>query len=615
MRTLNLHRTPLLTAPVAAWLVVLLLAAAPQCASAQTDNSDLSLNEVASRDTLRMATSAEQAAERFAQALLAQKRGQDEQAQTLLEQVLELQPDHVGALYELAARHHDQDADSVALAEMERAAELDPRNYWIRQSLAELYASLGREDDAIAQLERLAHDYPRNSDLLAQLAGRYATRQDYEATVRTLDRIELLEGKSERLSMQKFRCYVQMKDERRAFDEIRALADEYPADVRYQVLIGDLYLDQGHTDKAYAEYQRIGREHPDNLALQVSLMNYYQQTGQDSLLTSAMQRVAASSQLDSDALMRLLQSVVYNDLQQRGDTARVMPLLRTALARPDATAPVCELAARYMVTRDLPAAQIRPVLEQMLTLDPTSLLARSQLLKYAVEAEDTAELIRVCEGAAAVNLPDPVFYYYLGIAYLQQRRNADAAQAMERGLAKSNDHTNLQMVTNMYSILGDLYHELGNDKRAYEMYDSCLLYRPDEALVLNNYAYYLSLEGRDLDKAAAMSLRSLEKEGHNPTYLDTYAWILFRQKKYEEARAVVDTLLTLLPSDSLTAADATLLEHAGDIYSKCGRADEAVDFWTEAAQLYQTGTSDDPAEQAEGAERVARKIKKRKYTE
>lgn len=599
----------------AAWLLAATLLAAPRAAYAQTDPADIPLDELATRDTLRMATPAEQVAERFAQALLAKQRGESGQAQALLEQVLEQQPDHVGALYEMATRHHYQRQDTTALAEMERAAELDPRNYWIRQSLAELYASLGREDDAIAQLERLAHDYPRNSDLLAQLAARYAARQDYEATVRTLDRIELLEGKSERLSMQKFRCYVQMKDERRAFDELRALADEYPADVRYQVLIGDLYLDQGHTDKAYAEYKRIGRDHPDHLALQASLMNYYQQTGQDSLFNATIQRVAANSQLDPDALARLLQSVVYNDLQQRADTTRVMPILRIALARPDVTAPVCELAARYMVTRDLPAAQIRPVLQQMLTLDPTSLLARSQLLKYAVEAEDTAELIRVCEGAAAVNLPDPVFYYYLGIGYLQQDRDAEAAQAMERGLSKTDGHTNLQMVTNMYSILGDLYHELGNDRRAYEMYDSCLLYRPDEALVLNNYAYYLSLEGRDLERAAAMSLRSLQKESHNPTYLDTYAWVLFCQKKYEEARAVVDTLLALLPSDSLTAADAILLEHAGDIYSKCGRTDEAVDLWTEAALLYQAAPSAPSAKQTEGAVRVARKIKKRKYTE
>lgn len=595
-------------------LFTILLLCAATALRAQTDQPARGMDEIGVTDTLSMTTPEERAAMQFARGLRAAMRSDVAQALACYERALELQPGHVGALHELSALHSRRGEDSLALAELSRAVDLDPKNYWLRRELADLYSETGREDEALAQLERLTHEYPRNSELLGSLASAYARREDYPSVVRTLDRIELLEGKSEQLSMQKFRCYVRMKDERRAFQEIRDLAEEYPADVHYQVLIGDLYLDMGRGEEAMAEYRRIAQSHPDNPNLQVSLVNYYHAEGEDSLAQATLTRLLGNDALDGDTRYEMLQSLVYQNLQQDADTAQVAPLLRAALARPDADARTCELAARYMVTRRMEPARVRPVLRQMLALDPTSLLARSQLLQYAVQEDDTAEMISLCEGAASLNLPDPVFYYYLGIGYLQQKRDTLAAQAFERGLEKADERTNLQMLTNMYTILGDLYHELGDNRRAYEMYDSCLLYRPDEAVVLNNYAYYLSLEGRELERAAAMSLRSLEKEGRNPTYLDTYAWVLFRQKRYKEACAVADSVLALL-GDSLTADEATLLEHAGDIHAKCGHTDRAMQLWQDAAALHADAPDAASAETRAARERLARKMKKRKYTE
>jgi Tfp pilus assembly protein PilF len=62
-----------------------------------------------------------------------------------------------------------------------------------------------------------------------------------------------------------------------------------------------------------------------------------------------------------------------------------------------------------------------------------------------------------------------------------------------------------------------------------------LKYNPDNIPVLNNYAYYLSLEQTDLDKAEEMSYRTIKAEPNNATYLDTYAWILFQLGQYNDA--------------------------------------------------------------------------------
>ena len=134
-------------------------------------------------------------------------------------------------------------------------------------------------------------------------------------------------------------------------------------------------------------------------------------------------------------------------------------------------------------------------------------------------------------------------------------------------------------------------------QEAYVAYDSCLQWKPDNISCLNNYAYFLSEEDKDLDKAERMSKKTIDEEPENPTYLDTYAWILFKQQHYEEAQKYIDKVLELSPSP-----DATLLEHAGDIYSKTGNTKEAVAFWKKALE----GKS-------KNAKLIRKKIKQRKY--
>jgi len=522
------------------------------------------------------------------------------EAYDLFHHALALDSQLVGAYYKLSNYEYFLHNDSASVELLEEASQQDADNYWVRQALVTLYANKNRDEDAIAELERLSKQFPRKTEVLWMLGEMYNKKQDYANVVKTLDRVGLLEGKSQELSMQKFRNYVQMKDEKKAFEEMTELAEEYPNDVRYRVLIGDLYADNGKFDKAFAVYKEIEKEHPDNFSLQLSIANYYQMRGEDSLYQEAMERLIVNEQLDDDTRVRFLQGICYQSVQQNTDTAQVLPLLRKLLSYPQKDTRVAELCARYMITRDAPKSAVKPVLKQMLDIDPEQELARNQLLSYAIEDEDTMEIVRLCKTAVDYNSSDPVYYYYLGIGYYQLKKNKEALESMQKGLGKVTDKSNLSLITNMYAVCGDLHHMLGNDKKAFENYDSCLLYRPDDALVLNNYAYYLSLQKKDLARAEEMSKRSLEKEANNPTYLDTFAWILFQQKRYEEARVAIDSVLVLL-GDSVSADDANLVEHAGDIYMKCGQTERALELWNRAKQLgTDSATIDD-------------KIRKKKY--
>ncbi len=567
--------------------------------------------QIETTDTLLPTTAEERANAFYLEGLRQQLNGNHDDAYELFCHALDLNPQLVGALYELSGYTHYMRDDSLAFEQLKQAADIDSDNYYLKQALVSSYLSQNRQDEAIQELEQMARQYPDKSSVLLTLVQMYGQKEDYKSMISALDRVELLEGKSEQLSLQKFRAYVQMKDEKRAFAEMRSLAEEYPNDVRYRVLIGDLYLDNGKLSEAKNTYDEIGRDHPDNVNLQLSLARYYQRTDNDSLYRQALERLVLNEQLDDDTRVQLVQGITMQSVQQNGDTAVLMPLFRQLLTLPQKDTRLAELCARYMITSSAPVASVKPVLRQMLQIDPEAELARGQLLAYAIQEEDTNEIVRLCRTAVDYNSSDPVYYYYLGIASYQQGNKETALDAIRKGLTKTGQSTDLALVTNMYAISGDLYHIIGDDRHAFEAYDSCLLYRPDDALVLNNYAYYLSLQKRDLERAEEMSRRAIRQEPLNATYLDTYEWVLFQQKNYAEARIYADSVLTVL-ADSIQPSDANLVEHAGDVYSRLGQEQRALELWRQAEQLYLLS---DDEEKAAALPRLQTKIKKRKYVE
>lgn len=553
-------------------------------------------------------TDQEKAEAFFLEGLCQELKGNHADAFELFRHTLDLMPDHVGALYQLSNYGHYLHNDSLAAAMMERASALDSDNYWLKQLLVQIYARMNRDDDAITTLEAMAKAYPRKSEVLMVLMEMYNKRQDYEQVIKTLERIELLEGKNEQISTQKVRIYSAMKDEKRALAEMKMLAEEYPNDIRYRVLVGDYYLDNDRPEEAYKVYRQLEEEEPDDINVLLALATYYSKQKEDSLYQETLLRLTTNERLDSNMRLNLVQGIVYDNLQQNADTTKVMSLLRRQMSYPQEDGRLAELCARYMISVHAPREEVKPVLQQVLDLDPETDAARQELLSYAIQENDTTSIIRLCKTAVDYGSSEPVYYYYLGIAYFQQNKQKESLQAIQKGLAKMNDKSNLSLLTNMYAISGDLYHGMGNDEKAFECYDSCLLYRPDDALVLNNYAYYLSIHKQDLKRAEKMSLKSLEKEGQNPTYLDTYAWILFQQKRYEEARVIIDSVLTLL-GDNVSAGDANLVEHAGDIYAKCGQSARALELWQKAKSLFEKSQFTKPSDVLE------KKIRTKKYKE
>ncbi|MBR5936179.1 MAG: tetratricopeptide repeat protein [Bacteroidaceae bacterium] len=168
-------------------------------------------------------------------------------------------------------------------------------------------------------------------------------------------------------------------------------------------------------------------------------------------------------------------------------------------------------------------------------------------------------------------------YSQKAIAYFWLGENDNSFNTLTLGLKRVRDSKDK---AKLYSLRGDFHHSLGQTKQMYSDYDSTLIHDPDNISVLNNYAYYLSLEERDLKRALSMSAKTIQAEPFSSTYLDTYAWILFKMKRYKEALEYMEKALRYLDTDN-----PEIYEHYGDVLYMCGEKEKALENWHKAVQM------------------------------
>ena len=497
----------------------------------------------------------------------------------LLQHCLDIHPNAASALYEVSQYYMFLRQVPQGQVALEQAVAFAPDNYWYSQGLASLYQQQNELDKAITLLEQMAVRFPGKQDPLFNLLDLYGRQEKYDEVISTLNRLEKHMGKNEQLSMEKFRIYLQMKDDKKAFQEIESLVQEYPMDMRYQVILGDVYLQNGKKQEAYDVYQKVLAAEPDNPMAIFSMASYYKQTGQEGLYQQQLDTLLLNKKVTPDTKVNVMRQMIVENEQADKDSTQIIALFDRIMKQEQDDPQIPMLYAQYLLSKNMEAESV-PVLEQVVDLDPTNKAARMMLVGTAVRKEDYKQIIKVCEPGIEAT-PDALeFYYYLAIAYNQAEQPDSVVSICKRALEHTTADSKKEVVSDFYSILGDMYHTQKQMKEAYAAYDSALVYNPSNIGALNNYAYYLSVERRDLDKAEEMSYKTVKAEPNNATYLDTYAWILFEKGNYAEARIYIDNAMK---SDD--EKSDVIVEHCGDIYYMTGDVDGALSYWKKALEM------------------------------
>jgi tetratricopeptide (TPR) repeat protein len=513
----------------------------------------------------------------------------------MLMHCLAIRPHSSSALYELAQYYIVLKQTERGTATMAEAVKYDPDNYWYGQGLANLYIQQNKLDEAAALLEDMATRFPNKIDLTYSLLQVYNRQANFEKSIEILDKLEVRFGKNEQISMQKYAIYDQLGETNKAMAELKSLADEFPTDYRYQVILGDAYLQKEQYQQAYDIYQQVLKAEPDNAMAMYSLAAYYEQTGQTEKYDQQLNSVLLNRKVDADTKSDVMRRLIIRNENSHKDSTIVINIFNRIMEQEPDDAQLPMLYAQYLYTKNMQEEAI-PVLKQALQIEPTNTAARMTLLGEAVKKNDYEWVIDICQTGTEAN-PDMLeFYYYLAIGYNQTQRADSVISVCQRALFHVTDDSDSNVVSDFYAILGDAYHTKKMMPETYEAYEKALEYNSSNIMALNNYAYYLSLERRDLDKAEEMSYKTVKAEPNNATYLDTYAWILFEKANYEQAKIYIDQALQ--NDDSLSAE---VLEHCGDIYYHTGDTDKAVEFWQKAKDNGSTSTT------------INQKIRQKKY--
>lgn len=525
-----------------------------------------------------------------------QMKGNYAGAFDLLNHCQEINPDAAEVYFMRSAYHALLNNDSLTLADIQKAAELNPQNNVYLERLAGAYIGSGRYDEAIEAYEKLYANNHDRDDVLNVLIRLYGQQKDYDNMLQTINRLENLEGSSEEITLARMRVYSLKGDKQAELAELKDLSKKHPNDMNYRVMMGNWLLQNELPADALKEYEYVLAQEPDNLMAQMSMLDYYNAIGQDSLAAELQEKLVVSPSTPLNSKMTLMRGIVNSNEQQGGDSTEVLRIFRHILAQPQKTSDMWELQAAYMSLKQMPQDSIDNSLRGALEVAPDNAGVRLQLIQSKWKEQLFDDVISLCKPALEYNPDEMAFYYFLGLAYFQKDEKDKALHTFQLGVSQINSESNKEIVSDFYAIMGDILHEKGREQEAYVAYDSCLQWKDDNLGALNNYAYYLSEKGKDLQKAEKMSYRTIKAEPKNSTFLDTYAWILFMQERYEEANIYIEQAVQ---NDS-TVSDV-ILEHAGDISAKLGNMKKAVEWWEKARD-------------AGGNSKVLiRKIKLRKY--
>lgn len=496
------------------------------------------------------------------------------------------------------------------IEELQRS--LDMMKPYVDKYPADLYESLNygyvagqldRTDDAVSVLERTYELRPESTQILLQLSDVYAQAYDLHNAIDAISSYENLEGMSAALTTRKLSYLLSDNDTVRAINEAHRLMQSDTTDASYKILAGNLFDILEKPDSAIYYYERAEQLDPESGEAKFALASFYRQQGDSVKYDNKIYEVLLSEDLDMTQKADLLAEYLESLLRGNHDSARGDYLFSVLRSQYPHEALVLDLSARYNAAKgniDEAVEEISYAIDQ----NPTNAAYWGQLMTYQAAGDKPEEALETYKKAQShIELDNNFKLGYASIALMLEKY--DLAIDTFKGIIADLDPSlaadslfslndvrrdismrDLDLLSSMFSSLGDAYHESGKIDESYRAYENAITFNSSNLLAKNNYAYFLTIDGSDLDKAFLLSKEVIEKDTEkSPTYLDTYAWVCFKKGDYEEALKFQEQALEI--ASDTPAASAELYDHYGDILFALDRVSDALEAWQQAIRIHQ----------------------------
>ncbi len=504
-------------------------------------------------------------------------KGEYAAAKEVFRNVMQNDPSNDAALYYMALIAVAENDAELAETYMVTAAGLDPDNFWYRYRLAKLYSVTGRQELAVDMYEKLLKDFPKEHDVYFELVEMYASQQEYDKALQTLDEIEEVVGVTESLAMYRFNILRVMERYEDAYESLRKYNSRYSSPY-VLVTLADYEMSMYNDSTALAYYDEALSLMSDYGPALLGKAETYRITRRYEEYFYVLDEYMSSPATPMEPKADYLRAII-----QRADPKFV----RSFLANLDETV----MKAVDTHPKDSVALQIAGVyfcstgrmdqaglfFEENVKIHPESFSANADYVEFLMYT-DRWEALSKAGRQAYKRFPGETAF--LEMASTGDYQRGDYVKVLEvcdeiLRVAPADSSKTLRSL----STKGDVYHQLGESKKAYKTYEKALKINPNYVYVLNNYAYYLSEEGKKLKKACAMSYKTVVAEPDNATYLDTYAWILHLMGNDESAKLFFKKAMLYGGKES-----TVILDHYAEVLYALKEYDMAFIYWNMALQ-------------------------------
>lgn len=531
--------------------------------------------------------------ENFLNAIQSYNNGEYDRATTLLYKVLGEDKGNDAAYYYLASiAIRNKDLPSGELL-VKKAIEIDSSNYWYRDLYAKLLIASNRIGEAIGIYEGLIETYPSKTDIYYTLINLYLGQNDIEKSKETLDKIETVSGKTEATALARFNIFSIHREWNEAIEYLTEFDREFPSP-KIEALIGDLYTNVYNDSLALHYYNKALENAPDFDLAKFGIAEIYRRNGEYESYFKHIIPFVSNPNINTSTLRDYLTGILSTPGFIKNGGAALDTMIWRCTSTHQADSALSYICASYFYQTGDSEKSIE-ILKKNCELFPNDLPPFFVYLSMLFRNNDWQTVEQAGRQAIEKFGENPNIIEAIGLSYYHREMKERAIESYNYLInVLRRDGRDTSFILSAYTTLADMYHDANQSKQSFANYEKALKIDKNYLPALNNYAYYLSLHNQKMKKALAMSKITIEKEPDNPTYVDTYAWILYLMGQYPEAKAMLKHAMLYGGTES-----GDILDHYAEVLYAMKEYDLAFIYWEQA--------------KAKGAEGdIAEKIEKRK---
>ncbi|MGE0092203.1 MAG: tetratricopeptide repeat protein [Bacteroidales bacterium] len=512
----------------------------------------------------------------YLEALKHYHNGNNAEAYKLFKQITINDKSNDAAYYYLANLQLKQRDLDGAITSVNKALETDPSNNWYKQLLASLYTFAGKNNKAIEIYNQIRESEPTRSEFYDGLIELYIQEKEYGKAREILDEIEQSVGINEATGLTNFNLLIYEGKQEEAYSYLEEFDKNYGTP-RTSTILGDYYAENQNTTSAQQFYMKALNMAPDYVPASFGLAEIYRIQGKYDLYFARMFPFMEDPNVDPFMKTSYMKQIMGNIRFVQTFLPQVDTMMQNMYKAHPRDSSVVYSYSLFLVQSDK-SPQALEVLEQNLEFYPTSKEAHRQYLSLLYYLEMWDSLHQNSSKTLEIFPDNPDFLQFKAIAQLQNGNLQNSIATFHQILKHAQGDSTT--IVNTLTTIGDLNYQAGNHKEAYKYYQKVIRKEPRHLPALNNYAYYISLEGKNLKKAYKMSKITIEAEPNNSTYLDTFAWILHLMGNNIEAKAVFKHAMLYGGKES-----ADIMDHYAHVLYELKEYDLAFMYWSQADKL------------------------------